>query len=270
MSQAWKSELAIVKEASRQACEILKDYFGHLHQVREKGKEGLVSEADQNSEKVIRKVLNEAFPQDAILGEEEGYGSGPRSGPSKREWIIDPLDGTTNYVHRFPFFATSLGLRADGEIKVGWVEAPLLGWTYHAVRGQGAFLNGQPIQCSNADNLKDSLLATGFSYSRAPGLIDHQAEVFKHMLTHARGVRRAGSAALDLCMVASGSFEGYWERTLKPWDTAAGSLIAQEAGAIVTDFDGKPYSPERDDVLAAAPGVHGQILNLLSQHKLSV
>jgi myo-inositol-1(or 4)-monophosphatase len=269
MAETWKKELDVAFEAAREASQILTDYFGRLKAVLNKGQEGLVSEADQNSEIAVRQVISKAFPTDSILGEEQGFGAGPQSSSSERRWIIDPLDGTTNYVHRFPFFAVSIGFQAKGQVRLGVVEAPLLGWRFWAVQGQGAYLNGDRIHASQTKSLTDSLLATGFSYSRDPEMVNHQVEVFRLMVAQARGVRRAGAAALDLCMVANGCFDGYWERTLKPWDTAGGSLIAQEAGCIVTDFDGNPYRPERDDVIAATPGIHSQIVDVLKAHKLS-
>lgn len=253
------NDLHAALEASSEASVVLTQTFGRLKQVESKGQEGLVSEADRNAELKVRETLQRLCPGDGILGEEMGWGQGPTS-LDGRVWVVDPLDGTTNYVHGFPFFAVSIGLAVDGAIQVGVVEAPLLGWRFHATRGGGAFWNGQPIRCSDKTQLEESLVATGFSYSRSPEMVEEQVSVFKEMVRRCRGVRRAGAAALDLCMVGWGAFDAYWEKTLKPWDCAAGSLIAAEAGAAVTDFDGKPFTLQRDDVVACAPGLLAEVI----------
>jgi myo-inositol-1(or 4)-monophosphatase len=181
-------------------------------------------------------------------------------------WVIDPLDGTTNYVHGFPFFCASIGLEINGQVEVGVVHAPLLNYTFTAIRGRGAFRNGKPLHVSRTQKIEESLLATGFSYQRSE-VLNAELEDFKAFAEQARGVRRAGSAALDLCMVAAGVFDGFWERKLAAWDTAAGSLIVREAGGVVSDFSGADFHFSMPSVIAANPAIHTQILKTIQRHR---
>lgn len=248
-------------EGADRAGEILKKYYGRLTSVDEKFQAGLVSEADRDSEAAIKTVLSREFPQHQILGEETGL-----SGSSNADsaiWMIDPLDGTTNYVHRVPFFCSSLGFEYRGQLEVAVVDAPAMGWRYHAVRGQGAFLNGQPIKISGREQFREGLFATGFS--SADNTLDVQMELVAHVIHHARGIRRLGAAALDLCMVAEGVFDGFWERGLQPWDTAAGVLIAREAGALATDFKGREFDPRMPSVVCATPRHHSELMKILKR-----
>jgi myo-inositol-1(or 4)-monophosphatase len=222
--------------------------------VRVKLDAGLVSEADEESEQVIQSLLMSAFPQYGFLGEE----TGEKSGTGGR-WICDPLDGTTNYVYGYPFFCISIGLEVAGELVVGVVEAPLLGDIFGAVKGGGAFRNGHRIHVSTRKTLSESLLATGFYYLTEADL-NKQIQMFHRMIQQTNGVRRAGSAALDLCHVACGIFDGFWEKGLKPWDTAAGTLMVREAGGIVTDYKNRPYSVALDSILAGSNLVHPQLV----------
>jgi myo-inositol-1(or 4)-monophosphatase len=178
-------------------------------------------------------------------------------------WMIDPLDGTTNYVHRVPFFCISQGLELNGEMIMGVVDAPLLGTRYHAVKGQGAFMNGKPISVSKRTLLREGLFATGFSSS--DHTLDQQMEIISHVIRHARGIRRMGAAALDLCLVAEGIFDGFWERNLQAWDTAAGVLIAREAGAIATDFEGREFDPRLKSVFCAPPAQHANLREIMGR-----
>lgn len=260
-SEISQKALKAAFEGADRAGEILKKYYGRISRVDEKFQAGLVSDADRESEAAIKDVLSREFPQHQILGEETGL-----SGSSNTDsaiWMIDPLDGTTNYVHRVPFFCSSLGLEYRGQLEVGVVDAPELGWRFHAIRGQGAFLNGKPIKISSRPQFREGLFATGFS--SADNTLDVQMELVAHVIRHARGIRRLGAAALDLCMVAEGIFDGFWERGLQPWDTAAGVLIAREAGAIATDFSGRDFDPRMPSVVCATPQHHSELMKILKR-----
>jgi myo-inositol-1(or 4)-monophosphatase len=237
--------------------DVLKAHFGRLRSVQKKGAIDLVTEADVQSEKAIIDTIAKAFPEHAVLAEESGSQAG-----SGGRWIIDPLDGTTNFTHNLPLFCVSIAFAIDDEIKAGFVLAPLLGELFVAVKDRGAQLNGTPVSVSTTRTLADSLLVTGFPY-------DHQTifaalmERFGACLAATQGVRRLGSAALDLCYVASGRFDGFWEEHLKPWDTAAGFLVATEAGARTTVFSGAPYSVDQDEIVSTNGAIHDELLNIL-------
>lgn len=262
-----KTALTAAFEAADRASVILKKHYGRLSKVDEKFQAGLVSEADRESEDVIKAVLLKAFPGHQILGEESGLSGDDDSRRTAANahalWMVDPLDGTTNYVHRVPFFCISICLEIDGELCLGVVDAPILGTRYHAIRGEGAFLNGKPIAVSKRTQFREGLFATGFSSS--DHMLDHQMELVSHVIRHARGIRRLGAAALDLCLVAEGVFDGFWERNLQPWDTAAGVLIAREAGAIATDYDGRPFEPRQRSILCASPAAHNALMEIMGR-----
>ena len=177
--------------------------------------------------------------------------------------MIDPLDGTTNYIHQFPVFCVSIALVIDGEMAVGVVQAPLLGLKYYAVRGKGAYLNSRRIKVSERNQFRDGLFATGFS--SLDEKLETQLNLIAKIIREARGIRRAGAAALDLCFVAQGSFDVYWERLLQPWDTAAGALIAEEAGATLTDMEGHEFHPNKKSILCGTPALHHEILHCLNK-----
>jgi myo-inositol-1(or 4)-monophosphatase len=277
------ADLSLYLETAFAACdgakEILNRYFGNLRKVDEKFQAGLVSEADKESELFIDNLIRSRLPTHDILGEESGlsYGLGhvtsnqtlPQENatvPAHKsgfQWLIDPLDGTTNYVHQFPFFCISIGLQFENELIMGVVDAPKLGVRYHAVKGGGAFVNGDPIHASKRKEIKDALFATGFT-SHDPEL-DDQVKLFAEVIRQSRGVRRAGSAALDMCYVAQGIFDGYWEKNLQPWDTAAGAIIAREAGGIVTNFEGDFFYPTMNSVFCSSPLMHPQFMNIRSK-----
>lgn len=235
-------------------------YFKKLKNVRFKENAGLVSEADRESEATIMKAVLKAYPTHKFLGEETGL-SAPKDDVAPM-WIVDPLDGTTNYVHGFPFFCVSIGLEVEGKIEVAVIHAPLLKYTFTARRGRGAYLNGTKIRVSGTKSLQDGLLATGFSYKKGE-LLDAELEDFKHLAERSLGIRRAGSAALDLCMVAWGVFDGFWERELAPWDTAAGSLLVAEAGGRVTSFQGETFHCRMNSILAGNPYIYPVIQKVL-------
>jgi len=250
----------IAVRAAYQAGEILNEHFGKLTQVTKKGLIDLVTAADIASEKTILSIIKEAYPDHTILSEE----SGMDAGDLEQQWIIDPLDGTTNFVHNLPIFAISIAHTSAEKIDVGVVFNPLSGELFCAKRGAGATLNGHPIAVSDTMEMENSLLVTGFPYN----LHDHCEMLikrFKYCLKAVQGIRRLGSAALDLCYVACGRFDGFWEERLKPWDTAAGMLIAQEAGGHLTDFDDRTYHINSPEILATNGKIHSQMIGLLNQ-----
>ena len=215
----------------------------------------MVSEMDRASEALIVKGILAARPDDAILGEE----TGARDGTSGVRWVIDPLDGTTNYLYRHPNWAVSVAAEVDGEVMAGVVASPGLHETFSAARGQGAWLNGDPIAVSREVDLASALVGTGFGYLASRRAL--QAAVLPHVLPAVRDIRRYGVASLDLCWVACGRLDGYFEAGGQPWDVAAGLLIAAEAGAVASGLDGGPVAPE--SVMVAAPGVASDLFELL-------
>lgn len=241
--------------------QILKSYFGRLSKVREKERAGLVSEADTISEAKITSVLLKGRPDIPVLGEEASFEKGLDSTKLKpaTRWVLDPLDGTTNYVHGFYAYAISLALEWEGKIVYGIVDLPALGTTYHAILGQGAFKNDVKIEVSHRQKLKQALVATGFSSSRKE-LLHDQVRIFSEIVEMVRGVRRAGSAAYDLCLVAEGVYDAYWETGLQAWDVAAGALLVTEAGGQVTDQAGKEIDIYKGSILATNRLLHQDLL----------
>lgn len=216
---------------------------------KEHDKKNLVTEADQASENLIVQAIKKTFPDHCVLSE-EGGDCGLK--PSPYRWIIDPIDGTTNFAHGFPFFAISIGLEIEGELSVGVIYAPMLKELFSGAKGKGAFLNNQKIKVSDTSTLDKALLATGFNSTSSMSNIP----IFQKILPEVRGIRRAGSAAMDLAYIAAGRLDGYWELALYPWDIAAGILLIQEAGGQVTDIEGKKMAFH-----------HGNIVNMLATNK---
>jgi myo-inositol-1(or 4)-monophosphatase len=255
------SELRYVPAASeiaREAGKILLQHLGHVA-IEYKGGVDLVTAADRASEAFIVARLRQLFPTHSIVAE-EGGGSEASSG---YRWYVDPLDGTTNFAHRIPFFAVSLGLEYEGRMIAGVVYNPVLNELFAAEEGHGATLNGQPIHVSPTAMLAESLVGTGFPVQKRNANPNIH---FYHMLTlHSHGVRRMGAAALDLCYTACGRLEAFWEFNLKPWDTAAGSFIVQQAGGTVTDILGQPFSVHSPEVLASNGLVHREMLDLFGK-----
>jgi myo-inositol-1(or 4)-monophosphatase len=237
---------------------VLRSHLGKISQIGKKGDIDLVTEADLESEKQIISTIQKTFANHSILAEESGL----KKGGSEHRWLIDPLDGTTNYAHQLPIFAISIAFALKDEILVGIVLNPVNGELFSAIRGSGAQLNGKPIRVSSTEQVSESLLVTGFPYNIRE-LFDMIMARYSRCLWAARGVRRLGSAALDLCYVACGRFEGFWEQGLKPWDTAAGSLVAAEAGARVTDFSNQPFRVGSKHILATNGRIHEEMLTLL-------
>jgi myo-inositol-1(or 4)-monophosphatase len=242
-------------DIAREAGAFLMPYFRRRVAIEYKGEADLVTEADRGSEALIRKRIKSLWPDHDILGEEEGL----VDTGSEYRWYVDPLDGTTNFAHSFPMFCVSLGLEYKGQRVAGVVYDPNRDEIFTAEKGSGAFLNGEPIHVSKIAKLKESLVATGFpSHKRHknPNIY------FYHQITlRTHGIRRAGSAALDLCYVAAGRLEGFWEFNLNPWDTAAGVLIVEEAGGKVTGFDGRPFQINSDETLASNELLHEQLVH---------
>ena len=247
-------------EMAHSAGALQRDGYSRELVVEMKGAIDLVTEVDKACEALVLEGLGTHFPEHRILAEEGGAFGGDH--PCR--WIIDPLDGTTNYAHRFPFFCVSIGLEVNGEPALGVVHAPMFDETFVAVKGAGATLNGVPIRVSETDELVRSMLVTGFAYNV------HEAENdnLDHFAAFTRSVqatRRTGSAALDLCYVACGRFDGFWELGLKPWDMAAGSLMVTEAGGAVTRFDGTPHRLEVPEILASNRRIHKPMTDVLTR-----
>ncbi|UCF37897.1 MAG: inositol monophosphatase [Acidobacteriota bacterium] len=251
--------LAVAEEAATEAGALIFQKRKTAFKVSKKGKVNLVTEVDLAAEELIVSTVHRHFPEHQILAEERGSAEG--TVPIK--WVIDPIDGTTNYAHDYPFFCVSIGIEIEGALAAGVVHDPVSRETFTAVSGEGAYLNGKPIQVSSESSLVDSLLVTGFSYGTPE--IQKNLRLFNEMMMEARSVRRDGSAALDLCYVACGRYEGFWELSLQPWDVAAGSLIVQEAGGMVTRFDQTNATIYDRECLATNGKVHQAISEILTR-----
>ena len=244
--------------AAFQAGTHIRSKLGRIGPAAHKGAIDLVTEADHGAEERIITLLRHQFSDHAILAEERGR----EQGRSDRLWIVDPLDGTTNFAHGVKSCCVSIAFAADGQIQVGVILDPFADELFVALRGRGAWLNGRPIGVSDVDTLRDSLLVTGFPYNVRDIMATTMTRLAR-CLEASQGIRRLGSAALDLCYVAAGRFEAFWEQNLKPWDTAAGMLMVTEAGGRVSDFDDQDFNPEGNAILASNGRIHNQMLNLL-------
>ncbi|MFO7558848.1 MAG: inositol monophosphatase family protein [Desulfobacterales bacterium] len=249
-------------DAAFKGAEILHSFFGKIENIVKKGEIDLLTEADTASEKMIIETIRKRFPDHAILAEESGL----TAGNSEFQWIIDPLDGTTNFAHQLGVFAVSIAFAVNGEPVIGIVINPVTGEFFSARKGKGAALNGKQIRVSERSHVSESLLVTGFPYDFKT-ILRPLLQRFENCLGAARGIRRLGSAALDLCYVASGRFDGFWEQNLKPWDTAAGVVIARESGASVTDFSDNPFGVEKTEILATNGKIHKEMISLLELKK---
>lgn len=242
--------------AAKAGAEQLQYYFDKNFNISNKeGVNNLVTEADHAAEKAIIEIIKKEFPDHFILGEE----SGETAGSSEYKWIIDPLDGTVNFAHRIPICAVSIGVEHNGKMVMGAVYAPFINELFYAQQGQGAFLNDKQIRVSKETNIATSCLVTGFPYTY-PKLHRGPLEIFSKLVTQGIPVRRLGSAAIDLCWVAAGRFDGFWEFNLSPWDTAAGEIILKEAGGTITDFDNQPFSCYQKQLLATNGNIHAALL----------
>jgi myo-inositol-1(or 4)-monophosphatase len=246
-------------EMARETGALLMTHFGKLtqDQIESKGPRDLVSFVDRSAEDLLRKRILERFPDDAILGEEKAS----RDGCSGARWILDPLDGTTNYLHGFPFFCISIGYEVDGQMEAGCIYAPCMDELFLAQRGQGATCNGEAIHVSQAQSLGESLVVTGFADARTHDVL--RTTRLERILNRSAGVRRLGSAAYDLCNVARGGVDGFFEWSLNAWDVAAGALLIEEAGGIVRDAQGGQDWLEGRTIVAAGPGLHAELLKAL-------
>jgi len=254
-AEALAELLAVARRAAEAGAQPLREMFRQVIKVKEKGAAGnLVTEADHAAEAAVLAVLAEATPGFGVLAEE----SGRREGSGDLEWCVDPLDGTTNYAHGFPFFATSVGLTWRGQPLLGALAAPALEQLFWAAPGHGAWCNGDPMVVSDCSRLADALLATGFAYDRIDRSDNNYAE-FAWFTHRSHGVRRAGAAALDLAYVAAGRFDGYWERGLSPWDLAAGVVLVEQAGGLVSAYDGSPLAITSGRILACTPALQAEM-----------
>ncbi len=254
-------ELSVAMHAAKEAGKLITNQFKTRRIINFKTKIDFVTNTDKNSEKLITSLIRKNFPSHGIISEE-----GTRSeGDSENLWIIDPLDGTTNFMHGYPFFCVSIALVRKNKQELGVVYDPLRKEMFHSLAKKGAYLNGKRIRVSKNKDLKNSLLNTGFYYFRDQKMNITLKKIGEFFYEGIHGIRRSGSAALDLCYVACGRVDGYWEFVLKPWDFAAASSIAKEAGGIVTTTEGKPLEMKRSSILAANKYLHKKMLKVLSR-----
>ncbi|RJP55762.1 MAG: inositol monophosphatase [Deltaproteobacteria bacterium] len=252
--------LGVAIEAAKEAGKILKENLGKSIEIGFKGEINLVTDIDITSEKTIVHIIRNKYPDHQILTEE---GEGHKGTPSHK-WIIDPLDGTTNYAHGYPCFCVSIAFEKNGNILFGVIYDPVLDELFTAEKGGGACLNGRKIRASSTDKLIHSMLATGFPYDLRESQNNNLIH-FNNFTMSAQAIRRAGSAALDLCYVAMGRFDGFWELKLSPWDVAAGSLIVREAGGMVSDFKGGVFDIYSKEILASNGKIHYEMVEVLKR-----
>lgn len=257
--QAMQPHLNIAVSAARSAGRIIMRHYNQVEQltVRAKSRNDFVTEVDQMAEQDIIRVIRKAYPDHAIIGEEGGA-----DGTGDFVWIIDPLDGTTNYLHGLPQFAVSIALQVRGLLEAAVVYNPFTQELFTATRGDGAQLDGRRLRVSKAKELEGSLIGTGFPFSQVER-IEAYLPMLREVMANTAGVRRAGAAALDLAYVAAGRLDGFWELGLKPWDMAAGALLVKEAGGLVTELGGGENAMETGNVLAGNPKVHEALLKML-------
>jgi myo-inositol-1(or 4)-monophosphatase len=245
--------------ATREAGEIIKQYFNGTFAVRNKGTiNNLVTEVDIKVETRIIAIIKERFPDHSIISEEIGS----IENHSDYKWIIDPIDGTVNFAHGIPICCVSIALSYKDDLLLGAVYNPIINELFFAEKGKGAFLNDQPISISNQTDFRQACLVTGFPY-KWPDNNEHPIKVFERFILQGLPVRRLGSAAIDLCWVACGRFDGFWEYNLNPWDIAAGYLIVEEAGGKITNFEGKPYDVYDKETLATNGLIHDEMIRLI-------
>lgn len=257
--------LDFVIETARAAGELLRAGLNQPRTIHFKGAIDLVTEMDIAAETLILDAIRSRFPDHAILSEEAGASAAADA--SGYRWVVDPLDGTTNYAHGLPIFCVSIGLEHDGVPVLGVIYAPVLNEMYAAERGKGATLNGQPLRVSQIAKLDRAMLVTGFPYDVQ--IKSSNLQHFSSFIHSVQAVRRLGSAALDLAWVAAGRFDGFWEPRLAPWDLCAGSLLVQEAGGRVSGYDGSPFSIYGAEVLASNGLVHESMIDILRDNPFS-
>ncbi|MGB0910491.1 MAG: inositol monophosphatase family protein, partial [Nitrospirales bacterium] len=244
---------------------ILTEFAKKGFQIQKKSEINLVTEADLASEKAVVGIISKAFPSHQILAEEKGLHTKHES-PYK--WIIDPLDGTTNFAHGFPLYNVSIGVEYEGTVLIGVVLDPTRNELFVAKKEQGSTLNNTPIHVSTSEKLSNALLVTGFAYD-VQTVEDNNLKEFCAFSLHTRGMRRTGTAAIDLCYIACGRFDGFWELKLNPWDTAAGKLIVEEAGGKVTNYKGNPFSIYGQDIIASNGLIHDEMITVLHKTRNS-
>ena len=249
-------------QAARDAGQILAERFGRAIQITHKGDIDIVTEADLAAERLITERIRSYYPRHAILAEESGDTLAIGDQQSEYKWIIDPLDGTTNYAHGYPCFCVSIALEHQGQIEIGVIYDPIRDELFAAERGAGATLNGRSIRVSEVDDLNRAMLCTGFPYDvRERGDF---ARHFSSFIMHAQAVRRDGSAALDLAYVACGKFDGFWEEGLNPWDVAAGVLLIEEAGGRVSRYDGSVFDIYTPPIMTSNGLIHEAMMSVLA------
>ncbi len=239
---------------------ILKESRSRMSIRTKSSERDLVTQIDWNVEMFLKEKLQKLLPDSSFLAEE----TEAEIKDAEKLWIIDPIDGTTNLVHGFPFLAISIALQIEGELKLGFVYNPFMNEFYESEKGQGSLLNGKSIRVSATQTLSRSLLATGFAYNFA-NAEENNIRYFEHFHRRCHGIRRPGSAALDICYVARGVFDGFWEWYLNPWDVAAGILLVTEAGGKVTDLSGKPYEFTADNILVTNSTIHTEMLSEVTE-----
>lgn len=253
--------LEVATQAALAAGDYLRRRIHRVGQVDYKGAVNLVTDCDRYSQRIIKSTLRQAFPSHGFLAEEDHH---HEAGKEDYCWLIDPLDGTTNYAHGFPIFCLSIALEKDGEILIGVVYDPMRHELFQAMKGQGARLNGRRIKVSTTSSLNHSLLATGFPYDLRESPINNLVH-FENFLFCVQAIRRCGAAALDLAYVACGRFDGFWELKLNPWDVAAGSLLVEEAGGLVTDFRGGKLDLASGEIVASNGLIHPSMIKILAK-----
>jgi myo-inositol-1(or 4)-monophosphatase len=254
--------LATAVEAALAAARIQKQYFRRDPRIEKKGRIDLVTAADLEVERMFRALVTDRFPSHSVLGEEAT--SATDAGSARYRWIIDPVDGTTNFAHGLAIFCISIALEIDGQVELGVVYDPIGEELFTAERGEGARLNGAPLAVSTTATLDDALLVTGFPYSVRESRREAVA-IFGAFLGEAQAVRRLGSAALDLCYIAAGRCDGYWETKIHPWDVAAGALIVREAGGALSGLDGSPFGTFAGHIVASNGRVHEAMLGVIER-----
>jgi myo-inositol-1(or 4)-monophosphatase len=249
-------------EFARAAGAILREGYGRAHRPERKGRIDLVTEYDRRSERLLLDAIAARYPGHAVLAEESGASAATAGTPAVR-WLIDPLDGTTNFAHNYPFFCVSVAAEVAGTLAAGAVYDPVRDELFSGGLGAGATLNGAPLRVSDIERVEDALLVTGFPYDVREHP-ERSLPLFEAFLMRAQGIRRDGSAALNLCYLAAGRFDGFWEGHLSPWDMAAGVLIVREAGGVVTDYEGGAFRLERPEILASNARIHEEMKTVLA------
>jgi len=259
----YEQVLETARVAARRAGEIQRERFGDPGRVDRKNPMEIVTEVDVACEEAVLAIVRERYPDHDILAEESGAIGAALGVRSPHRWIIDPLDGTTNFARGFPMFASSVAYAHEGRVVVGACSIPMWGEEFWAVRGGGAFCNDRALHVSSVTDLERSFLATGFPYDVKENP-DNGLSQFKNMVLQTFAVRRPGAAVVDLCCVAAGRFDGFWELRLHEWDTAAGALLVEEAGGLVTTMSGEPWDPAQPSILATNEHLHRAMLDVLT------